>query len=115
MELNEELAEFIGVFVGDGCLSQYKRSDRIGNIEEVQFTGAWDKDSPYYFEIIQPIVEKYFDVKSNIKHRKDDNTIRLRITNKKVISFLKELGFNFGHKAKIVKIPLKEVVIVKNN
>jgi len=107
MMVNEGLAEFIGAFVGDGCLSCYKRSDRNGNIEEIQFTGSWEKDSPYYLEIIQPIVRENFNVSGNIKHRKDDDTVRFRITNKKVISFLRNLGFNFGPKATIVKIPDK--------
>ena len=107
MELNKELAEFVGVFVGDGCLSCYKRSDRTGNIEEIQFTGSWNKDYQYYLEIIQPIVKRNFEINGNINHRKDDNTIRFRITNKKVVSFLKDLDFNFGPKATIVRIPDK--------
>ena len=105
MELNKELAEFVGVFVGDGCLSRYKRSDRIGNIEEIQFTGSWSKDSQYYLEIIQPIIKRNFNVDGGITHRKDDDTVRYRITNREVISFLKNLDFSFGPKATKVKIP----------
>ena len=107
MVVNEELAEFVGAFVGDGCLSSYKRSNRKGNIEEIQFTGSWEKDSPYYLAIIQPIVMENFNARGNIKHRKDDNTVRFRITDKKVIAFLRDLGFNFGPKAQTVKIPDK--------
>ena len=107
MKLNEELEEFVGVFVGDGCLSCYRRSNRTGNTEEIQFTGSWDKDSQYYSEIIQPIVKRNFKVSGSIRHRKDDNTVRFRITNKEVVSFLKNLDFSAGPKATIVKIPNK--------
>lgn len=104
MELDEELSEFVGAFVGDGCLSCYKRSNGSGNTEEIQFTGSWDKDSQYYTEIIQPILKNSFNIEGSIKHRKDDNTVRFRTTNKRLVSFLKQLGFNHGPKATTVKI-----------
>lgn len=107
MELTEELAEMIGVFVGDGCLSQSKRKDRKGYSKEVVFTGSWDKDSQYYMDIIQPIIYKNFDLSSSLVHRKDDNSMRLRIYNQTILpSFLIKLGFNFGPKSRTVEIPL---------
>lgn len=109
MYLNEELAEFVGAFVGDGCLSRYKRTNRKGHTEELQFTGSWNKDSQYYLEIIQPILKKHFNFEGNLAHRKDDNTVRLRTTKKEIVSFLKDLEFEPGPKNKTVKIP-KEIL-----
>ena len=106
MEINEELAEFLGAFIGDGCLSRYKRSNRPkGEITEVVFTGGWEKDSPYYRDIIGPILQKNFQVSGSLKHRVDDNSVRFRIFNKSISSFLIEVGFKPGPKSKNVKIP----------
>lgn len=106
MELNEELAEFIGAFVGDGCLSRYERSNRKnGYIKEVAFTGAWEKDYQYYKEIIQPILIKNFNISGSIKHREDDNSLRFRIFRKPLFLFLIDLGFKFGPKSHNVEIP----------
>jgi intein/homing endonuclease len=108
MDLNENLAEFIGAFVGDGCLSEYKRSDREkGTIKEVSFTGAWEKDYPYYKDVIQPILMKNFNISGTIKHRKDDDSLRLRIFRQPIFVFLLNLGFNFGPKSNNVVIPEK--------
>ena len=110
MEIKEDLAEFIGAFVGDGCLSKYKRSDRKkGDIKEVVFTGAWEKDYPYYKNIIQPILIKNFNISGTINHRKDDNSLRFRIFRQPIFSFLLETGFNFGPKSNNVRIPEKIV------
>ena len=113
MELNEGLAEFIGAFVGDGCLSKYKRSDRKkGDIKEIVFTGAWEKDYLYYKNIIQPILIKNFNISGTINHRKDDKSLRFRIFRQPIFLFLLETGFSFGPKSNNVRIPEE---IINNN
>lgn len=107
MKLNKDLAEFVGAFVGDGCLSKSKRTDRKnGFSKEVVFTGSWEHDNQYYKEIIQPTLIRNFNIKGSLFHRKDDNSLRFRIFNQTLIpSFLINLGFNFGPKSKNVEIP----------
>jgi len=113
MEINEDLAEFIGAFVGDGCLSEYNRSDRKkGTIKEIVFTGAWEKDYQYYKKIIQPILIKNFNISGTIKQREDDNSLRFRIFRRPIFSFLLEIGFKFGPKSDNVEIP---EMILNNN
>ena len=102
--MNEELAEFVGVFIGDGCLSEYARKNRPSNVRVILFTGSWEKDSDYYQRIIKDISYKYFKYGIRIYHRKDDNTVRFFITNKNAISFLIALGYNFGPKSETVFI-----------
>ena len=113
MEIKEDLAEFIGAFIGDGCLSEYKRSDRKkGTFKEIVFTGAWEKDYPYYKDIIQPILIKNFNISGTINHRKDDNSLRFRIFKQPIFSFLLGVGFKFGPKSNNVEIPK---IILDNN
>ncbi len=104
-KLNEDLAELVGAFIGDGCLSQYYIKNRKKWQQVILFTGSWRNDSLYYKNVIQPIIEKYFKVKCQFYHRKDDDTVRFRTYDKKIILFLLNLGFNFGPKADNVIIP----------
>jgi hypothetical protein len=104
-ELDKHLAEVIGAFIGDGCLSKYYIKERREWREVLLFTGSWKNDSAYYEEVIQPIIEKNFEAKCELYHRKDDDTIRFRSYDKKIISFFLDLGFNFGSKTENVKIP----------
>lgn len=111
MDLNEELAEFIGAFIGDGCLSRYPRKNRPNDTTVIAFTGSWNNDSQYYKEVIKQIIKSNFDNLGYLYHRKKDDTVRYFIYNKEVISFLIMLGYGFGPKTNNVKIPKK---ILKN-
>ncbi|MCD4759876.1 hypothetical protein K8R33_03235, partial [archaeon] len=109
MELNEQLAEFVGAFIGDGCLSKWSRKDRPSDVKVISFTGSWKNDSQYYQEIINPFIKEIFGKGGRIYHRKDDNSIRYTLYNKDIILFLIELGFDFGPKSRTVTIPDKIV------
>ena len=105
MKMNVGLAEFVGAFIGDGCMSQYLRKGRHTKTRVILFTGNWEKDSQYYSKIINPILVKNFGKPGRIYHRKDDNTVRFIVGWKEVFSFLLSLGFSFGPKASTVFIP----------
>lgn len=110
--MNKGLAEFVGVFIGDGCMSQWARKDRTDLAKTVLLTGSWNNDFRYYEKIIKPVVESKFGKCTRIYHRKDDNTIRFFINGKGIIRFLQSLGFKFGPKSMDVSIPNK---ILKDN
>ncbi len=105
MKLNKALAEFVGAFIGDGCLSEYNVTSRAIKRTVVLFTGSWKNDYVYYKKILQKFVIKSFNISGNIYHRKDDNTIRYTLYDNKIINFLLELGFTPGPKTKKVTIP----------
>ena len=105
MKLNKKLSELIGVFIGDGCLSEYYRKDRNQKCRVVLFTGSWKKDQDYYGRIIRPIVIKYFGSFANLYHRKDKNTLVYRMYTKEIIEFFRSLGYKFGPKYDTVFIP----------
>lgn len=103
--MNEGLSEFIGAFIGDGCLSSYPIKKGLYKAEVIQFTGGWSKDNLYYRKIIGSIIKKNFKIELRVYHRKDDDTVRAYTYNKKVINFLRSLHFSFGPKANTVVIP----------
>lgn len=104
--MNKGIAEIIGLFIGDGCLSRYfsKYENRWKSI--VLFTGNLYNDKKYYENILQPLILKNFGVRGYIYHRNDDNTLRYFIDSKKLINYLLKMGFKFGSKTNSCKIPI---------
>ena len=107
--MNEELSELVGLFIGDGCMSKYSRKNRPNRTSIILFTGGWKKDSQYYHVVIRGILRRYFNLKAKVYHRKDDDTVRVKIYDKHFIAFFRNLGFNFGKKSETVFIP-KEIL-----
>jgi hypothetical protein len=103
--MNTDLAELVGVFIGDGCLSRYfsKYDGRYKKV--VLFTGNLENDMEYYEKVLKPIIINNFGVSGYIYFRKDDCTIRYSLFCSKIIEFLFNLGFKFGSKSSSCKIP----------
>ncbi|OGJ49881.1 hypothetical protein A2335_01015 [Candidatus Peregrinibacteria bacterium RIFOXYB2_FULL_32_7] len=108
VELNEALAELIGAFIGDGCMSSYMNNGRIRNV--TLFTGNWKNDVPYYQNRIIPIVTKYLNGTKNIYHRKSHNCMNYVLCSKEIFQFFCKLNLPVGVKGNKIKIP-KEVEI----
>lgn len=104
MQLNEGLAEVVGAFIGDGCISEYFAHGR-GTRTVVLFTGHWKNDRQYYMDKIAAVITEEFGCLIKLYHRKDDNTIRYVLTSKKVVGFFKELGLPVGEKGNKLGIP----------
>lgn len=73
MELNPEVAEFVGALIGDGCLSKYWSSSEGHWRFEVAFTGS-NSDFGYYKNFIQPYVVRNFALHGRLFSRKDNST-----------------------------------------
>ncbi|MFH1622945.1 MAG: LAGLIDADG family homing endonuclease [Candidatus Aenigmatarchaeota archaeon] len=99
--LNENLSEFIGALIGDGCLSKYWSNYDNRWKYVVAFTGFWDTDHRYYEDVIRPIATKEFGLKGYLYHRKDDDTVRFFISSRKVFLTLKSFGIPVGEKNQI--------------
>ncbi len=94
-----ELAEFIGIMVGDGHIGQYKDNDNqiviAGNI----------RDKGYYEKCVNKIIFKLFNIKFNISPQKWRNAIILKKNSKALLRFLTSvIGLPNGKKIDI-KIP----------
>jgi len=101
MEINEELAELIGVFIGDGFIGRY---GKFRNSYHVEFSGNLEYEKDYY-EFLFGIIKKYFEV--NPRFRIVGGTIRMIIAYKQLYEFFRDLGFRDGMKNNIVSIPEK--------
>ncbi|MCK4669957.1 MAG: hypothetical protein KAT43_02045 [Nanoarchaeota archaeon] len=98
LELNENLCEFLGAFIGDGFTNKY------GSSYVIQFTGDSRYDYEYYEKCMIPIAKTYFNIKPRIK--RIDNTLRINL-NSKTLHILLTQRFKFpaGKKSYTVKIP----------
>jgi len=87
-ELDEKLAEFIGVYLGDGTLTKYF----------IRISGDYRYDKPY-FTYLNKLVYDLFGINGSITKEKKYNTMYLTIFSKKLCSFLKrEYKLKYGHK-----------------
>lgn len=102
--MSSELAEVIGVFIGDGCFSEFTNSNNR-RISTVMFTGSWKNDSEYYSNLIYPLISAEFGSKSKPYLRKDDLSVRYFIYKKYFVDWIRNLGFTPGPKAGTVRIP----------
>lgn len=94
-----ELAEFIGIILGDGCISRYYKPGKCA-YAAVRIAGHAEKDYDYLVNYVKPLIEKLFDIKVSVKRHSDLNkkTIYLIIYGIKLIDFLKEMGLKSGNK-----------------
>lgn len=83
-EIDEKLAEFIGVYLGDGTLTKYF----------IRIFG--DKNYDYhYFNYLSSLVKSIFNIDAKIKTEKGNNLLILHIGSKKLCDYIKD---NFGFK-----------------
>ena len=86
--LNEQLAEFIGVYLGDGTMTNYF----------IRISGDYRYDLSY-FKYLQNLVFEIFGITSKISWENKNNTIYLTIYSKKICSlFQKEFKLKPGNK-----------------
>ena len=102
-KMSEELAEFIGIHLGDGTMTKHV----------IRISGDYRYDLPY-FKHISDLVKKLFDIEVQIfKDPRPINTGLLVIRSKKVCSFLNEkykipFGNKILNKAKIPSEIMKD-------
>lgn len=111
MELNEEICEFIGAFIGDGYMGNYgKRKNQF----VIGFAGDQKLDKDYFKNFMVPLLLRNFPkINSHIYYRKDENTIVLRIYSKKLFKIMESFGFLGGLKTSTMRIP--EIINRSNN
>lgn len=97
-KLTPELAEFIGIMLGDGYLS-YPRNPRI----KISFNSEDDKE---YLAFVTKLLNTLFTTKIKTEHRKNEKTSNLYIFNNEIIRFLiNEISLNPSPKWNRAEIP----------
>jgi len=87
-KLNDKLAEFIGVYLGDGTITNY--------FIRISGDSRYDQE---YFDYLSKLVYELFNIHPTIYSEKNKNTFYLLICSKDICSFLnKEFKIKFGDK-----------------
>lgn len=100
MEPNDDLAELIGIMLGDGNLYVTDKSYQI------RIAGHITDDKPYLLEWVKPLIQRIFDVRIHEKYVPKKNVMYLCINSKQVAEIIIKHGFPAGRKNKNnVEIP----------
>ena len=100
-EVNSEIAELLGVLLGDGCISRFVSQGRVKL--EVAFTGN-ESEVGYYKTFLKHLVEELFPIKGQLRIR-DDHSVRLHFRSKRLATYFRSIGLPLGKK-KDASIPL---------
>lgn len=92
---SKELAEFIGIMLGDGNMTDMQLKIYLNTI-----------DDKSYIKFVEKLIERLFKLKPTTVDRNDCQVSYILISRKKLVDFCKELGLVIGDKIKNnAKIP----------
>lgn len=91
-EINEDLAEFIGIMVGDGHIGRYLPINSKYSYVHYQIEISGNiKDRNYYMGYVNNLIFRVFNIKFNFKERKKDSSSILRKDSKAIYHFLSKV------------------------
>lgn len=86
-QYSDELAECLGVFIGDGHLSHYQAS--------VTTNSETDLD---HAEFVQTLIENLFGITTSLKYKRDKKAVTVVASSKKLVEYLHTIGMPLGNK-----------------
>src|SRR3989304_1095872 len=93
-KINEEVAEFLGILTGDGCVNKYVRvSEKKRTDYYVSIAGNSLTDIKYYNNFLIPLINKIFGIELKFYKKKNQNTIELMLRYRDLFHFLQQIGF----------------------
>lgn len=98
-KLNKELAEEIGIHIGDGSLGIYEKTGHY----DYTITGGLE-DKTYLLEFVVLLMHKLYNLKPYIQENKNYNYIMLKYVSKALIIWKQNMGLPVGPKNDI-RIP----------
>ena len=87
--LTKDLAELIGMLVGDGNIGIYKGKGYTHH--EINFSGHKYDDFQYFDQHLNTIFRKLFNTELKIKNKNNQNTLIARIGSKGILQFFSEI------------------------
>ncbi len=105
IQTDEDVLEFTGALMGDGCLSKYYSKYDKNYAFEVVLTGNVVDDLQYYSDRLIPIIRSKFNSKANYYLRPGCNTIYLRMKNRSVFDLFEKFGVPVGEKKDKIRAP----------
>ncbi|MBL7206849.1 MAG: hypothetical protein ISS36_04585 [Candidatus Aenigmarchaeota archaeon] len=99
--MSSELAEFLGILVGDGHIREFNDYKTKRTNRRVEIVGHSKHDMEYLNNHIKRLFMKLFNLNVKVMKRSKQNTIRMTIGSTGLFNFLKFLGMNIGPKNNI--------------
>lgn len=96
---NKELAELLGIMIGDGCLS------RSGGKYLIYISGHKIDDLKYHQSITKHLFKKVFNKIVDIKFKSKEETLFIRFSDKSIFQKFKSFGIPVGKKYLDLNIP----------
>lgn len=96
---SEKLAEICGIHAGDG----YLRND--GKRIELEVGGNVKEERTYYDNYVIPLFSSVFKIDIKGKVFSSKGTYGFVIRQRRIVEFLHRLGFPYGKKAHVVRVP----------
>ena len=93
---NKELAELVGIVLGDGSLGYYKGYKR--SIYRLNIAGDSRYDREYLLFFVKPLIERLFDIFVSIHYCKKSNSMWIYSNGRKLIEFFENVGLKSGNK-----------------
>lgn len=84
-----ELAEFIGIMMGDGGISKYQISVTLHHIDDLE-----------YASFVADLIKKLFKISPSIYHSPQHSVNDIVVSRKELVEHLHELGLPIGNKVK---------------
>ena len=91
---SSDLAEFIGIMLGDGGITPSQIQITLNSKNEVE-----------YVEFVKNLIKKLFKLNSGIYKFKTNNAVRIQISSRELVDYLLGLGLNQGKGQKPRDIP----------
>ena len=95
-EMNEELAEFWGILLGDGNINK-TRGYKLG-VYNINISGHRILDKDYLLNFVQPLGEKLFDIGGRSYYAKYNQGLRIIFDSRKLVDFFEKENFKSGDK-----------------
>lgn len=95
--INEELAEVVGIILGDGHISEFKKDKKI-RCYFVRIAGNSNTDLHYISVYIPDLFHRVFGEKGKVHFSKTRNVGYFTIYGKEIVEFLGTLGLSSGNK-----------------
>ncbi len=86
---NNQLAEFIGIVLGDGGISERQVSITLNKVNDLEFS--------FY---VKNLIDNLFLVKSSVYNEQKQSVLNIVVSRTKLVKFLLEMGLKVGSKVK---------------
>ena|SRR3989344_8358512 len=99
-EMNEKLAEDIGIMIGDGCIGSYKNNNLTNNFISVDGNSLTDQD--YLLRYVSSLKSNLYNLNFNSQFKKNRNEMRIQLNSQGLVQFYtKVIGLPLGKKINI--------------